>query len=132
MLKDSDKEEKALDALISVTLLDSSRDPDKRDRIIAEIEAIREEDVVLSRDDEIALERLGKSLFQDSEQSTYNCYSSTASMLVSEFSDTVYAMGRNGEDANLDEETKKEIEERRKRILEELNNKDKKDEKTEE
>lgn len=132
MIKESNREEKALDALISVALLDTSRDIDERDRIISEIESIREEDVALSKDDESVLARLGDSLFSDSRQSDYSIHSSSANFSVAEFSDAVYAMGRDGEDANLDEETKKEIEERRKRILDELNKKDENDEETEE
>ena len=123
-MKNTEKEERALDALISVALLHKVINTNERDNIISEMEDTSEDEVTLSNDDELALSNLGTSLFTQEAQRDSESHKTSNKFYHPEFSETVFAMGRNGDNTDIDEEIKKEIEERRRKILDELKKKD--------
>ncbi|MBN2285721.1 MAG: hypothetical protein JXI43_04695 [Tissierellales bacterium] len=117
-----DKEQRALDALMSVALTHLN----DTDRIGQEIERLmlsKESEIVLSKDDEKALAKLGDSIFKTSNQESTKSSNSIDDISESVLAEEIFAMGRNGDLGDVSEETKKEIEKRRKEIQERLTKK---------
>jgi hypothetical protein len=115
----TDKEQMALDALMSVALTHFGN-ADKIDQEIDRLMSIKESDVVLLKDDEKALSKLGESIFKTTNQESTISSNFVGSISENVLAEEIFAMGRNGDLDDVNEETKKEIEKRRKEIQDRL------------